>query len=172
MKFLLSAGLAAVLVSPLAALAEPVTRTATIDTPRYEGDRTVTRDREAGTIERDSTLTRRADGAVATHSYDRQRTETGAVASGSTTRFDGATRSFDAERTRTAHGYRTQGNFTGFDGASYDYRAAGRRTPGGGFVRRQGLRDGEGDLVAGRRVAVRHGPNGVARRSTRFGRRF
>lgn len=170
MKFLLSVGLAAALVAP--ALAEPVTRTATIDTPRYEGSRIVIRDREAGSVERDATLTRRSDGAVASRSHDRQRTETGVAASGSITRFDGATRSYEVERTRSGRFHRSEGSVIGFDGASYDYRAAGRRTPGGGFVRHQRLRDGDGELVAGRRVAVRRGENRAMRRSTRFGPRI
>jgi len=171
MRFLIPAGLVIAIGASTVAFAEPVTRTITVDTPRYDGTRTTTRDREAGTLERDSILTRGSDGAVATRSYDRQRTDAGALVSGSTTRFDGDTRSFSAERTRTARGYRSEGSVTGFNGESYDYQAAGRRTPNG-FVRRQGLRDSDGDLVAGRRVALRRGPNGgTVRRATRFGRR-
>ena len=171
MRFLVPAGIVIAIGASTVAFAEPVTRTVAIDMPRYEGTRPTTRDREAGTLERDAILTRSSDGAVATRSYDRQRTDAGALLSGSTTRFDGETRSFNAERTRTARGYRTEGSVTGFNGESYAYQAVGRRTPNG-FVRRQGLRDGEGDLVAGRRVAVRRGPHGgVVRRATRFGRR-
>lgn len=138
--------IAAGLCLPAAALAEPRTRTMTIDTPRYEGSRTVTRDREAGTVSRDSEVTRRSDGA---------------------------TRSRDYSRERTANGYRAEGSVTRFNGETFDYSAAGRRTPNG-FVRRQGLRNSDGDLIAGRRVAVRQRAGGsIVRRSTsiRPGRR-
>jgi hypothetical protein len=171
MRFLVPVGVAVAIAASSAAFAEPVTRTVTFDTPRYDGTRTTTRDREAGSLERDTVLTRSSDGAVAIRSYDRQRTDTGASLSGSTTRFNGDTRSFDAERTRTARGHRTEGGVTGFNGERYAYHAAGRRTPNG-FVRRQGLRDSDGDLVAGRRIAVRRGPHGgTVRRISRFGRR-
>lgn len=171
MKTIFLAGLAGLLCMPVIAAAEPVTRTRTIDTPRYEGSRTTTIDREAGTIARDGTLTRLSDDAVATRSYDRQRTDTGVTASGATTRFNGDTRSFDYNRGRTARGYRAEGSATGFNDQTYDYRAGARRAPNG-YVRGGGVRNGDGDLVAGRRVAVRQGPyGGVNRRATRFGRR-
>ena len=171
MRFLVPIGTAIAIGASTMALAEPVTRTISVDTPRYEGTRTTTRDREAGTFARDTDLVRTSDGAVAARSYDRQRTDGGALHSGSTTRFDGDTRSFEAERTRTARGFRTEGSVTGYDGESYAFHGGARRTPNG-FVRRQALRDGEGDLVAGRRVAVRRGPQGgIARRATRFSSR-
>lgn len=89
----------ALLGVPAASLAEPVTRTATIDTPRYEGSRTVTRDREAGTLTRDTSVTRRSDGATATRHYERRRTADGFTASGNATAFNGATRSFEVTQT-------------------------------------------------------------------------
>ena len=97
LKFMI---IGAALCAPAAALAEPRTRTVTIDTPRFEGSRTVTRDREAGTLVRDAELTRRSDGATATRHYERQRTETGFTASGTATGFNGGTRSFEVTRTR------------------------------------------------------------------------
>ena len=114
---------------------------------------------------------RLSDGATRAHSYGRQRTEDGVAASGSTTRFNGQTRSFDYARTRSDGGYTADGSVTRYNGQAYDYHAAGRRTPNG-YVRRQGLRNGGGELVAGRRVAVRQGPNGgIVRRSFGFRRR-
>lgn len=103
LKFL---ALGVVLCAPAVALADPVTRTVTIDGPRVEGSRTVTRDREAGTVVRDTELTRRSDGATASSHYQRQRTETGFTASGTATGFNGATRSFEASGTRAADGSR------------------------------------------------------------------
>lgn len=171
MRNLVLSLIAAGLCLPAAALAEPKTRTVTVDTPNYEGTRTVTRDREAGSVSRDTEVTRLSDGATRTRNYDRQRTANGVTASGATTRFNGQTRNFDYTRTRGEGGYTADGNVTRFNGQSYDYHAAGRRTPNG-FVRRQGLRNGDGELVAGRRVAVRQGPNGgIARRSFGFRRR-
>ncbi len=156
---------------PGAAPAEPKTRSVTVATPHYEGTRTVTRDGEAGSVSRDTDITRLSDGATRSRDYDRQRTENGVAASGSTTRFNGDTRSFDYSRARGSGGYTADGSVTRFNGQTYDYHAAGRRTPNG-YVRRQGLRNGDGDLVAGRRVAVRQGPNGgIARRSFGFRRR-
>ncbi|HXC74546.1 MAG TPA: hypothetical protein VN640_07695 [Sphingomicrobium sp.] len=148
-KFLL-AGIAAVLIAPTAA-ADPVTKTITVDTPRYEGTKTITRDQEAGSLSRDAELTRKSDGAVATRDYDRQRTDTGVTASGSTTRFNGDTRSFDYDRTRTAHGYNATGTLTGFNGNSYDYSAKLRR---GEYrvAKSQVLRNENGRVVAARRV--------------------
>jgi hypothetical protein len=96
--------LGAVLCAPAAALAEPATRTVTFDGPRAEGTRTVTRDREAGTLVRDTQVTRRSDGATASRHYERQRTETGFTASGTATGFNGGTRSFEVTRTRGAEG--------------------------------------------------------------------
>ncbi len=150
MNKLMLGGIAAMLVAP-AALAEPVTRTYTIDTPNYEGTKTVTRDKEVGTVSKDAELTRLSDGASATREYDRSRTDTGVVASGSTTRFNGDTRSFDYERTRTAHGYNADGTITRFNGKTYDYDAYVRR---GEYRvgRSQVLRNDSGQVVAARRT--------------------
>jgi len=148
-KYLL-AGIATALIGP-AASAEPVTKTVTVDTPRYEGTKTITRDQEAGTLSRDTDVTRKSDGATASRDYDRERTASGYTASGSTTRFNGDTRSFDYERTRTAHGYNATGSVTGFNGKTYDYSAKLRR----GEYRvgkSQVLRNENGRIVAARRV--------------------
>ena len=150
MNKLMLGGIAAT-ITATAAFADPVTRTYTIDTPNYEGTKTVARDKEAGTVSKDAELTRLSDGAVATHEYDRARTESGAVASGSTTRFNGDTRSFDYQRTRTAHGYNTEGSVTRFNGETYDYSAKLRR---GEYrvARSQVLRNDSGQVVAARRT--------------------
>ena len=148
-KLLLTA--AAVALFAPAALADPVTKTVTIDTPKYEGTKTYTRDKQEGTFVRDTELTRKSDGATATREYDRQRTETGVTASGSTTRFNGDQRSFDYERTRTAHGYNAEGTLTRFNGQTYDYNAKVRR---GEYRvgRSQVLRNSSGQVVAARRT--------------------
>ena len=102
-------------------------------------------------ISKDAELTRKSDGATATREYDRQRTDTGMIASGSTTRFNGDTRSFDYERTRTDHGYNAEGSLTRFNGQTYDYSAKLRR---GEYRvgRSQVLRNSDGEVVAARRT--------------------
>ncbi len=151
------------LLLPGPALAEAQTRTITIDTPRVEGERVVTRDRDTGLRTVDSTLTRKEDGAVATRNREIQRTDTGAIISGSRTRFNGDTRSYEGERVRTENGYRTSGSGTGFNGNSFTYDARGRRTPNG-FDRQQRVRNSDGDVVAGRNVRVRQNGNTRTRR--------
>lgn len=150
MTKLLLAGVAAMLIAP-PALADPVTKTITVDTHKYEGTKTITRDKEAGTLSRDTDVTRKSDGATASRDYDRQRTDTGFTASGSATRFNGDTRSFDYERTRTAHGYNAQGSLTRFNGKTYDYNAKVRRGENRVF-KSQMLRNANGNVVAARRV--------------------
>ena len=150
MMKLFLAGAAAATVAT-AALADPVTKTVTVDTPKYEGSKTIVRDREAGTLSRDSELTRKSDGATASRDYDRQRTDTGFTASGSATRFNGDSRSFDYERTRTAHGWNAEGTLTRFNGKTYDYDAKLRRGENR-VARSQVLRNENGRIVAARRV--------------------
>lgn len=122
MKLFLLAGASALLAT--GAVAQ--TRTKTFDGPNYQGSRTVTRDRDAGTLSRDAEVTRKSDGAVATRTYDRQRTETGYTASG------------------------TQ---TGFNGQTHTLSGAGERTADG-FTRNQTVRNGAGETVFDRNVAV------------------
>jgi hypothetical protein len=71
----LAAAIAALLVAP--AIAAPVTRTETIDKPKFEINRTTTRDREAGSFTRDAEITRKADGKVTQRHAERHRTATG-----------------------------------------------------------------------------------------------
>ena len=123
MTKLLLAGVAAVLIAP-AALADPVTKTITIDTPKYEGTKTITRDKEEGSLTRDTDVTRKSDGATASRDYT---------------------------RTRTAHGYNAEGTLTRFNGETYDYTAKLRR---GEYRvgKSQVLRNSSGQIVAARRV--------------------
>ena len=123
----------------------------------------MTRDPEAGLRTLDATLTRKEDGAVATRYRETQRTDTGALISGNSTRFNGDTRSFEGERVRTENGYRTTGSGTGYNGNSFTYDARGRRTPNG-FDRQQRVRNSDGDVVAGRNVRVRQNGNTRTRR--------
>lgn len=148
-KLFLAGAAAAILAT--GAFAEPVTKTITIDTPKYDGTKVITRDKDAGLVTKDTNVIRNSDGATASRDYERQRTETGFTASGSATRFNGDTRSWDYERTRTAHGYTAEGNLTRFNGKSYDYNA--RLFRGENRVgKSQVLRNESGKVVAARRT--------------------
>lgn len=70
MTKILSAAIVAALVA-FPAFAEPVTRTATYDGPKYSGTWTGTRDREARTVTRDTDVFRNSDGVQV---YDRTAT--------------------------------------------------------------------------------------------------
>ncbi len=107
MTKLLLAGAAATMFAT-AAFADPVTRKITIDTPKYEGTKTITRDREEGTLSRDTDLIRKADGATASRDYARTRTTDGYTAEGSLTRFNGKTYDYDARRRGEYRVSRTQ----------------------------------------------------------------
>lgn len=161
------AAIAAILTAPAAALAEPVAKTITIDRPKYEGTKTVTRDREAGTVSKDAEVTRKSDGATATREYDRQRTEDGWTASGSRTRFDGDTRSWEYQRDRTRHGYNAEGTLTTAGGKTYELDAKVRRNDNH-YMKKQVVRNDDGRIVAARKVQAHrtgHGP--VIKRTVR-----
>lgn len=150
MKMLALAGIAGAMIGS-AALADPVTRTITYDGVRYDGTKTVTRDREAGTVSKDWDVVRASDGATASRDYDRSRTDSGFVASGSRTQFDGDTRSWDYQRTRTPHGYTADGSFTRYNGSTYDYNARvvrGQHRVG----KAQVIRNDSGRVVAARKT--------------------
>lgn len=97
---------AMVLTLATAAEAAPRTRTQSFDGPRFAGTRATTRDWAAGSFARDASVTRKSDGAVASRSVDRQRTETGWALNGTATGFRGGTRSWSREVTRPAAGLR------------------------------------------------------------------
>ncbi|MEO1169750.1 MAG: hypothetical protein AAFW97_13665 [Pseudomonadota bacterium] len=165
MKPIFLTSVAIAMLLPGAALADPITRTITIDTPRVEGERVVTQDRDAGLRTVDATLIRKEDGAVATRNRESQRTDTGRTFSGTQTRFNGDTRSYEGERVRDGNRYRTTGTGIGYNGNEYTYDARGRRTPNG-FDRQQRVRNADGEVVAGRNIRVRERGNTRVRRAT------
>ncbi len=154
---------ALVLVVAGPATAEPRTRTATFDTPRAEGSRTTVIDRAAGTVSRDAEATRKSDGATASRSYDRVRTDTGFTASGSATGFAGRTRSFETTRTRTENGSTTSGTYTGRGGETYTL--SGNRARGqGSFSANQSVtRNSTGQTVFARDVSATRSGGQVSR---------
>lgn len=144
------------------ALAEPHTRTVTIDQPNYQGSRTIVRDPEAGTLQRDAEVTRKSDGATAERHYERTRTDDGFTASGSSTNFNGETRSFEIDRTRTDSGSTTNGSYTTRGGETYVVTGNRTRTENG-FTANQNVANGAGETVYNRDVAVARANGQVTR---------
>jgi hypothetical protein len=101
-------------------------KTVTIDTPRYEGSRTTERDRAEGSLSRETEVTRRSDGATASSSFDRQRTEDRVTRDRSITDFQGRTASSHYERERTPHGWQATGERVQRDGDVLTYRGQAR----------------------------------------------
>jgi hypothetical protein len=145
-----------------AAFAEPVTKTVTVDRPNHEGTRVIVRDKDAGTMTRDTDVTRKSDGATASRDYSRTRTDTGVVASGSETGFGGKTRSFDYERTRTDTGYTATGTATGKGGRTYSYEADKVRTDTG-YTSGKTVTGPQGRTLYNRDVAVGRAGGNVTR---------
>lgn len=144
------------------ALADPVTKTVTIDKPNFEGSRTVVRDKEAGTLSRDSELTRKSDDATAMRSYDRARTDDGFTASGSSTNLRGQTRSFNLDRSRNQTGATTTGTYTGRGGETYGLSGNRTRTDTG-FTANQSVTNSAGERVYNRDRSVSRAGGQVTR---------
>lgn len=151
---LLGAAIAAIATTAAAA---PRTVTRSLDTARLAASRTSVLDREAGTLSRDASVTRKSDGAVATSSFDRARTDAGVTASGSRTGFEGATASFDFTRTRTDDGYTSLGTATARSGATFTSAGSGTRTETG-FTREQTVNNAAGETVYSRSVTTTRRP--------------
>lgn len=158
---LILATLATMLAIP--ASAEPKTTTVTVDRPNYEGSRTIVRDPAAGTVSRDAEVTRKSDGATATSSYDRTRTDTGFTASGSQTGFAGRTRSFETTRTRTENGSVTSGTATGRGGETYSLSGSRERGQGSFSANQNVVRNSTGETVYNRDVRARRSNGQVSR---------
>ena len=146
------AAIAALTIAP-AAFAQEQTRTRTFDGPNATGTQTTTVDREVGTYNRDREVTNNNTGNTASSNLNRQRTETGAVISGSQTGPQGNTRSFEGERVRNDNGSTLDGTATGRAGNTYGL--SGVRS-----------RDGQGNSSASQRVTNSVGENVYARDRT------
>lgn len=160
-KLLFASALAAAIAAP--ALAEPRTRTVTVDRPNYEGSRTTVRDPQAGLVSHDAKVTRKSDGATATRSYDRARTDTGFTASGSATGFDGKTRSFESTRTRTENGSVTNGTYTGRGGETYTLSGSRARGEGSFTANQNVVKNSSGETIYNRDVRATRANGQVSR---------
>lgn len=161
MKTLLLIASAAALAAT-AAYAEPVTRTVTVDGPKYDGTRTIVRDKEAGTLTRETDVVRERDGATASRDYSRTRTDAGVSVSGSQTGFAGRTRSYDYDRTRTDTGSTTTGTATGR--RDQTYALSGNRTKTDtGYTANQNIVNGNGRTLYNRDTVVTRSNGNVTR---------
>jgi len=124
--FLITPALA--LLAATGAVAQTTTKTA--DGPNYEATRTTVIDPTTGTASRDSSVTRKADGATATRQIDRTRTDSGVTIQGSSSNFAGETRSADYNRTRTDTGSSATGSFTRRNGETLTYDGSRTRADG------------------------------------------
>ena len=155
----LAAGLAA---TP--ALAQQ-SKTVTVDAPRYEGTRTATYDHDEHTLTRETDVTRKSDGATASSSFERQRTDEGVTRDRTRTDFEGRTSSTGYERSRTADGWEAEGQQIRRNGTVADYTGQGTRTENGSVVHQTRAVNGQ---PAGERTVERtHTP----RQPRRGGRR-
>jgi hypothetical protein len=160
-RFHIVPALAAAIATP--ALAEPRTRTVTVDRPNYEGSRTTVRDPQAGTVSHDAEVARKSDGATATRSYDRVRTDTGFTASGSATGFDGKTRSFESTRTRTENGSVTNGTYTGRGAETYTLSGNRVRGEGGFSATQKIVKNSSGETIYNRDITATRANGQISR---------
>lgn len=154
----------AMLMLPGAALAqEGADRTYT--GPKGSATQTVTIDKEAGTLDRSTVVTRNSDGATATRDFNRTRTETGSTVSTSSTNFKGETASSERVRTRTENGSTVTGTATGYNGQTYGIAGERARTDNG-YTASQRITDSAGGTVAARDVVATRENGRVSRQVT------
>lgn len=138
------------------------TNTVTVDRPNYSGTRTTVIDPETGTASRDGTLTRKADGAVATREFDRTRTENGVTIQGNATNFAGETRNLDYNRTRTDTGSTATGTFTRRNGEAVTYTGSTTRGDGS-FAAQQNVTGANGQSLYARSATTTRTDAGITR---------
>lgn len=157
LTIMMSAAIPAAMLAAVPAQAQS-TKTVTIDTPKYEGTKVITRDKEAGTKTGSAELIRKEDGAVATRNWERQRTENGFTRNAERTNFNGETATGTYERVRTDNGWDATGQRVRSNGDVFDYQGQARRGPNG-FAKREKVTK-NGEPVAGRKVQARRTDDG------------
>ena len=131
-------------------------RTVTVDAPQYEGTRTSTYDRDEKTLTRETQVTRKSDGATASSSLERQRTEDGVARERTSTDFQGRPSSTSYERQHNGDGWMAEGQHVRRDGTVADYTGQGTRTENGRVV--QQTRSVNGQPAGSRTATVTHTP--------------
>jgi hypothetical protein len=150
----------------IAQTAAPATRS--FDNDRAAGTTTIVRDPAAGTFNRDTSVTRKSDGATMTSSTDRTKTDTGFTSESSRVGFDGRTSSRSYERTRTDTGFTETGTATRPDGSTYTLNGSRTRTDTG-YNRNRAVTNAEGGTVASRNVDVARANGQRTRNATSTG---
>ncbi len=143
---------AALLLTPATALAQE-TKVRTGSGPNGSATQTTTIDKEAGTVDRNTVVTRASDGATATRDVNRIKTDTGSTVTVDATNFQGETRSAERVRTRTENGSTMTGTGTTFDGRSYGVSGERARTDNG-YTASQRVTGSDGSTVASRDVVA------------------
>lgn len=157
----LSALMLAIAAPALAQDAAPAeTATRSFDNGRASGTTTIVR--EAGSVSRDSEVTRKRDGATMTSSRERSRDETGLRSQASRTGFDGRTASRQYDRTRTESGFTESGSATGPGGRSYTLDGSRSRTDSG-YNRNRHISNDDGRTIASRSVDVTRADGRISR---------
>jgi hypothetical protein len=131
-------------------------RTVTVDAPRYEGTRTATHDPDEHTLTRETDITRKSDGATASSSFERQRTDDGVTRERTSTDFEGRTSSTSSERRRTADGSESEAQHVRRDGTVADYTGQRTRTENGSVAHQ--TRSVNGQPAGERTVERTHTP--------------
>ncbi len=139
MMKLISLSLTALLLASPAAAER--SKTVSVDNEKVSGSKTIVRDGQ-GNVTIDGALTRKRDGATATHNYDRTRTENGWTASGQQTDFKGRSRGFDYQRNRKENGFEASGSAYNRRGDEFGYSAYGQRGENGRERQRNVTRNG------------------------------
>lgn len=137
-------------------------RTSTVDSPNFSGSRTTTIDPATGTASRDGTVVRKSDGAVATRSVDRTRTDSGVTIEGNASNFAGETRSVDYARTRTDTGSTATGSFTRRNGETLTYQGSSARGDGS-FATQQQVTGANGQSLYARTATSTRTEAGINR---------
>jgi hypothetical protein len=146
--FFLATVVALVLAPP--AYAQEQTRTKTFDGENVSATTTTTVNPEAGTVSRDREAVNTNNGKTYSSEFDRQKTDTGAVISGSQTGPQGNTRSFEGERTRADNGSTFTGTATGRNGETFGLSGSRARDGQGNSSANQNVTNSSGTTVFNR----------------------
>ncbi len=143
------------------------TRTQTFEGENVSAATTTTIDRENGTLDRQREATNLNTGRTASSTFNRQRTENGAIVSGSQTGPQGRTRSFSGVRSRHDNGSTFTGTATGRAGQTYDLFGERSRDGQGNSRASQRITNSEGRTVYSRERSTSRNNGSVSRSVSR-----
>ncbi len=166
MKVTIALAAATALATSSVAIAQE-SRTTTYEGENVRASTTTKVDKETGTIDRQREATNLKTGKTASSYFNRQRTENGAIVSGTQTGPQGKTRSFNGERVRNENGSTFTGTATGRAGNSYDLFGERKRDGQGNSRASQRVTDREGRTVASRERTTTRSNGSIDRRVSR-----